>query len=58
MGKPRSLTEEEKQILIRNGIDPEHKSVTLRTDGAIYLIHHPTRDEICIFQGDRKWESY
>ena len=58
MGKPRALTDEEVKILRRNGIDPEGKSVTFRQEDSIHLINHHTRDDIVIYQGDRKWSTY
>lgn len=58
MGKPIVLDEKEVEILTRNGIDPESKSVTFRTEDTIHLINHKTRDEIWIRQGDKNWDSY
>lgn len=51
----RCLTDEEKEILRRNGIDTNSVSVTFRKDDTIHLINHKTRDDIIIYQGDRKW---
>lgn len=53
--KNREPDEQEKEIIRRNGIECEHVSVTLRTDTSIHLLNHKTRDDIVIYQGDRKW---
>lgn len=53
--KCRVLDEKEKEILRRNGVKCENVSVTLRTDHSIHLLNHKTRDDIVIYQGDKKW---
>ena len=58
MSKYRVPTEEEKRILIRNGIDPEGCVVSHATEEAIYLLRHKTRDEIVVRQGCRSWDTY
>lgn len=55
MPKHRCLTEEEAEIVRRNGIDEKEVCVSFRTEDAIYLLNHNTRDTIVIHQGDKKW---
>lgn len=55
MSKYRMLTDKEREIAKRNGIDPKDMVVSLRSESAIYLLNHKTRDEIAIYQGDKKW---
>lgn len=55
MSKYRPPTEEEEEIIKRNGIDPEEKTVFMRGDDYIYLLCYTTRDIIVIRQGDKKW---
>lgn len=55
MGKYLVPDELEKEIMRRNGIDPEGKMVFLRTEDAIYLLNNKTRDNISIHRGDKKW---
>ena len=58
MDKHRVPREDEKEILRRNGIDPEGCVVELRTKDTIRLLRHKTRDTITVHQGDKKWEQY
>lgn len=58
MAKPRDLEDQEIEILRRNGINPESKSVVFRSEDTLHLIDHKTRDDITIHQGDRKWTTY
>lgn len=58
MANPRALEEREIEILKRNKIDPENKSVVSRSEDSIHLRDHETRDDIFIYQGDRKWTTY
>ena len=58
MAKPRVLDDQEIEILKRNGISPEYKSVVFRSEDTINLINHRTRDVITIHQGDKKWTTY
>lgn len=58
MSKYRVLTEQEEEILRRNGIDTEHVVVELRTEVSIWLLNHKTRDTIVVRQGDKKWDTY
>lgn len=53
--KFRVPTAEEKEILRRNGIDPEGVAVVLRDEDSIRLIRHKTRDYITIHNGGKKW---
>lgn len=50
--------EDERRILLGNGIDPSNMVVESRSEGSILLLNHKTRDQIYITQGDRKWSSY
>lgn len=56
--KVRALTDQERSVLKRNGVDPERCSVVHRDDDAIVLINHKTRDNITIRQGDKSWNTY
>ena len=58
MGKPAALNEQTLAVLQRNGIDLEHKSVVFQSEDTVHLLDHVTRDEIIIYQGDKKWSSY
>lgn len=60
MDKFRVPTEEEKQIIARNGIDLDRvpMAVTYRTEDVIFLKAHKTGDEITIRQGCKNWDSY
>lgn len=53
--KFRMPTAEEKEIIRRNGIDPEGVAVMYRDSDTIHLIRHKTRDEITIRQGGKSW---
>ena len=55
MTKYRMPTAEEKEILRRNGIDPDGVAVTYRDADTIHLVRHKTRDEITIRQGGKPW---
>lgn len=60
MSKFRSPTDEERNILKRNGFDPDRVSVAIvrREEDSIHLKVHRTGDEIMIWQGCRRWDSY
>ena len=58
MAKPRALDNQEIEILKRNGINPESKSVVFRSEDTLHLIDHRTRDDITIHQGDKAWTTY
>lgn len=51
-------TEEEAEILRRNGIDPDRVTVMNRSEDTIWLKCYRTGDEITIRQGFKPWESY
>jgi len=51
-GEFRNLTPEEREICRENGVDPEGKTVILRNDTGLHMLHHKTRDEVCIYFGD------
>ena len=53
--KYKPPTKEEKEILIRNGVDPEGVAVFFRDEDCIMLLRYKTRDTITIKQGDKKW---
>lgn len=54
-GEFRKPTQQEVEILLRNGIKPEGLAVK-RSDGdMIHVLRHCTRDEIIIHRGDKKW---
>ena len=53
--KYRVPTEKEKEIIRRNGIDPEGLAVTYADENSLHLLRHKTRDEITIRRGDKKW---
>lgn len=53
--KFRMPTEEEKEILRRNLVDPEGVAVTFRDKDTIRLLRHTTRDEIIIRRGGKEW---
>lgn len=55
MPKYRVPDEKEREIILRNGIDPDTVLVFLRTEDSIYLLKHKTRDTIAIHRGDKKW---
>lgn len=55
MTKFRMPTAEEKEILRRNGIDPEGVAVVYRENNMIVVLRHKTRDEITIRQGGKPW---
>lgn len=55
MTKFRMPTAEEKEILRRNGIDPEGVAVIYRENNMIVVLRHKTRDEITIRQGGKPW---
>ncbi len=57
MTKYRVPTEEEKEILRRNGIDPEHVAVFYREERRFCLLNHLTRDRITVTQGDKPWSQ-
>ena len=58
MSKYRVPTERERQILIRNGIDPDGCVVSFASEDAIYILRHKTGDEISVRQGCKNWDSY
>lgn len=53
--KYRIPTEEEKEILRRNGIDTEGVVVCFRDEDTIHLLRHKTQDHITIHNGGKKW---
>lgn len=55
MAKYRVPDEEEKDIIRRNGVDPEGKTIEFRNETTIVLLCHKTRDTITIRQGEKKW---
>ena len=55
MGKYRTPTEREVEILRRNGIDPENLAISHADDDCIRALCYKTRDEIVIHRGDKKW---
>ena len=55
MDKFRMPTQEEIEIMRRNGVDPDGVAVTYRDANTIHLLRHKTRDEITIKRGDKKW---
>lgn len=48
-------SEQEKQILRENGLNPKDYGVTFRDADTIRLLCYATRDNITINRGDRKW---
>ena len=58
MGKTVVLNEQALAILQRNRINPEHKSVVFQSEDSIHLLDSETRDDIYIYQGDKKWTTY
>lgn len=57
MSKHTVPTEQQKEIMRRNGIDVDSVSVAIRfaDDDTIRLLNHDTRDEITIHRGDKPW---
>ena len=55
MSKYRVPTPEEEEIIRRNGIDPEGKAISNRSEDCISLLCFQTRDTIMIYRGDKKW---
>lgn len=55
MAENRVPNEREKQILLKNRIDPSHMAVERSDDNYIRLLNHETRDHIVIHRGDKKW---
>lgn len=55
MAKYTVPDEKEREIISRNGIDPDTVAVSHRTQDAIYLLVHKTRDTIAIHRGDAPW---
>lgn len=55
MSKYRMLTDEERKIAERNGVDPDCVVISIRSEDSMVLLNLKTRDTIAIFQGDRKW---
>lgn len=53
--KYKTPTEREKEIIRRNGIDPEGVAVIHSDDDTIHLLRYTTRDEITINRGDKPW---
>lgn len=53
--KYKILTEQQKEVLRRNGIDPEGIAVMYADENRIRLLRHETRDEITIDRGDKPW---
>lgn len=51
----RVPTQEEAQIISRNGIDPNKVAVTFRDETTIRMLRYDTRDSITIRQGDKRW---
>lgn len=47
--------EAQKQIMRRNGVDPEGKVVAYTDETSIILLCLKTRDRVTISQGDKKW---
>lgn len=55
MAKYTVPDEKEREIISRNGIDPDSVAVFLRTEDSIHLLVYKTRDTIAIHRGDKKW---
>lgn len=55
MGKYRIPTEQEAEILRRNGIDPDNLTIVHSDDDCIRALRFQTRDEIVVHRGDKKW---
>ena len=53
-GEFRNLTQEEKEICLENGIDPEGKAVILSNGDSLVLLHHKTRDNVYIRFGEKR----
>lgn len=53
--KYRVPTEQEKEIIRRNGIDPEGLAVVSADENCLWLLRHKTRDHIVINRGDKQW---
>lgn len=53
-GEFRNLTPEEMDICRENGIDPEGKTVVLRNNSGLWLLHHKTRDTLHIDFGEKR----
>lgn len=55
MANNRVPNDQEREILLRNGIDPDTVAVERRDEDWILLLVYKTRDHITIHRGDRKW---
>lgn len=53
--KNRVPTQEELEIIRRNGIDTEGVAVSYRDEDTIHLLRFKTRDTIIIRRGDKQW---
>lgn len=53
--KYRVPTAEEKEILRRNGVDPEGVAVIFRDEKEIMILRHKTRDTISVKRGEKPW---
>lgn len=53
--KNRTPTEQEKEVIRRNGIDLEGLAVVYADENRLHLLRHETRDEILIYRGDKQW---
>lgn len=53
--KYRLPNDKEREILRRNGVDPEGVTVIFREEKEIVVLVHKTRDTISIRMGDKPW---
>lgn len=53
----RVPNKEEREILERNGIDPDGVSIQNRSEDTIVAVVHRSRDIIMIIKGDKPWTS-
>lgn len=53
--KYRLPNEKEREILRRNGVDPEGVAVIFRDEKEIVILRHKTRDTISVRMGEKPW---
>lgn len=51
----RPPTQQEAEILRRNGVQPDGLAVKRSDSDVLHVLRHCTRDEIIIHRGDKKW---
>ena len=50
-----SISAKDREILRRNGVDPEGVAVIFRDEKEIVILRHKTRDTISVKMGEKPW---